>query len=77
MRIYVASKHSLGEFALHPVNVIEVCASGPSPFADAQSYAKDYTLDTDEPAYVYAVDVQFKGRYDIVKEVVYRSTPES
>lgn len=77
MRIYVASKHSKEQYALHPVNVIEVCASGPDPLTDAMSYAQDYTLDTDEPAYVYAVDVQFKGRYEVVKEVVYRSTPES
>ena len=76
MKIYVASRHSLEAYALHPVNVIEVCVTGPDPLGDAKSYAHDYTDAEGEPAYVYGVDVQFFGRYETVKEVVYRSTPQ-
>ena len=76
MKVYIASISKDERYALEPENILAVCATGPLPLADAQSYAKDYTSAEDKPAYVYAVDIYFSGRYEVIKEVVYRSTPQ-
>ena len=76
MKVYVASTAKDERYALEPENILAVCTTGPSPRGDAGSYAYDYTKAEDLPAYIYAVDVQFSGRYEVIKEVVHRSTPE-
>lgn len=70
MIVYVASKSGNRRFALEPENVIAVCANGPSPEADARSYAYDEAKVTDEPTWVYQVNVQNLGGYKVSKEVV-------
>lgn len=72
MKIYVASKSKDERYALDPDNVIAACGTGPDPETDALSYAKDETRATDAPTYIYAVDVQLRGGYEIHREVVYR-----
>lgn len=63
-------------YALEPENVIAVCGTGPDPQGDARSYAVDYAKAEDRSAYVYGVDVQSIGVYEVVKEVVFRITPK-
>lgn len=70
MRVYVASQSSNAKFALRDGNILEVCHTGPDPLLDAKSYAQDHTRATDEPSYVYEVDIKQVQGYKIVKEVV-------
>lgn len=67
--LWVASRSSRPEHALDEGNVLAVCATGPNPHKDAESYARDETMATDKQTYVYCVElVQVKG-YKIYKEV--------
>lgn len=67
--LWVASRSSRPEYALVEGNAIAVCATGPNPREDAESYARDETMATDKETYVYCVElVQVKG-YKICKEV--------
>jgi hypothetical protein len=70
MIVYVASRSSNSNFALEPQNVIAVCYTGPRPEADARSYAYDVTKATDQPTWVYRVDLRSIGGYKVSKEVI-------
>lgn len=76
MRIYVVSRSSNSKFALKDDSFLEVCHTGPDPLLDAKSYAQDHTRATDEPSYVYEVDIRQVQGYKIVKEVVGFVPPE-
>jgi len=67
--VWVASRSSKPELALVNDNVIEICVTGPNPREDAESYARDETMDTGRETYIYEVELaQIKG-YRIYKEV--------
>lgn len=68
--VWVASRGSRPDNALNGGNVIAICASGPDPRSDAESYARDETRATDKKTYVYCVELaQIKG-FQIYKEVI-------
>lgn len=69
MNIYIASKSSNKNFALLPESIIEVCYSYCNPLEDANSYARDYTKKTEEPAWVYEVEIRAVGGFKMFKEV--------
>lgn len=76
MRVgYVASKSGNPLVALDLENIIEICFGGPDPATDANSYARDYTLATDQNVYVYRVNIEPVLGYKINKEVVAFATP--
>jgi hypothetical protein len=67
--VWVASRSPKPELALVNDNVIEICVTGPTPRIDAESYARDETMDTGRETYVYEVELaQVKG-YRLYKEV--------
>lgn len=71
MRVgYVASKAANIHYALDEVNIIAACFTGPDPYTDACSYAKDYTRAEERPSYVYRVAIEAEHKYEIKKEVV-------
>lgn len=66
---WVASKSASPHLALVNGNIIEICVGGPRPREDAESYARDYVMETGNTAYVYQLEVaQIKG-FKIYKEV--------
>ena len=69
--MYVVSTSGNSIWALEEGNVIAITHSGPDPFGDAQSYARDHTKATDQIAYIYEVDTKPKGHMKINKEVVF------
>ena len=72
MKMYIASRGK-GAAAFDDGNVIAVCASGPTPLSDARQYAFDETKATDQPTYVYEVEVTSRGVYKIEKQVIFAS----
>lgn len=72
MKIYVASKSSNKNFALQEDDIIQVC-SGSSAWEDALSYAKDHTRTTDEPSWVYEVDLKAVQVFKMEKQLVARA----
>lgn len=67
--LWVASRSDRPEYALDEGNLLAVCATGPNPREDAESYARDETMATDRQTYVYCVElVQVMG-YKICKKV--------
>ncbi len=71
MAIYVVSKSSNRNFALNPDNIVEVCFGGPTPLGDAKSFAHNHTKGTDEPTYVFEVELVHRGSYKTEKQVVF------
>jgi len=71
VKIYVASKSSNVRFALQSDNIIEQIITGIDPVGDAKSYAYDHTRSTDEPAFVYEVELRCLGAYKTKKEIVF------
>lgn len=69
-KIYVVSRSNNKNFALEGGNVIAICYAGPA-LADAKSYSNDHTKATDEPAFVYEVEVKLIGSMQTKKEVVF------
>lgn len=70
MKVYVVSRSVHPQYALDGNNIIEACSTGPDPQGDAQSYAKDYVKDTDNPAWIHEVDITRVGGYKVEKAVV-------
>jgi len=66
---WVASKSSSPYLALVNDNVIEICVTGPNPRSDAESYAKDYVLETGKTAYIYELEIAQIMGYKLYKEV--------
>lgn len=71
MKVYVTSRSGNSRFALEEGNVIAVCYSGPNPHDDAKSYAIDHTKATDEPTWIYEVELKTLGSMKTKKEVVF------
>lgn len=67
---YVASRAANVSHALDSAHVIEVCAYGPNPKGDAESYAKDDAKAKDVTTYVYRVEIEPVLKFEVRKEVV-------
>lgn len=69
--MYVVSRSSNKNFALNEGELIGV-RLGASGWADALSYAKDHARATDEPTWVYVVDLKAVYTFKVEKQVVGR-----
>lgn len=69
--MYVTSLSGNARFALEDGNVVAVCHSGPYPLDDAKSYGRDHTKATDQPTWIYEVEIAYKGAFKIEKQVVF------
>lgn len=67
--VWVASRSSKPELALVNDNVIEICVTGPNPRGDAESYARDETMETGKQTYIYCVELAQVMGYKLYKEV--------
>lgn len=72
MKVYVVSRSSNRNFALNEGVLIEVCP-GVAGWEDALSYAKDHAKATDEPSWVYEVDLKAVHTFKVEKQVVGRA----
>lgn len=70
MNVRVVSRSGDKNHALTPENVIVVC-SGMYRFDDSKSYAMDHTKMTDEPTWIYEVDLTCVGVYKVEKAVTF------
>lgn len=74
MKVYVTSRSGNSHFALEDGNVVAVCYDGPDTQGDAKSYAIDHTKATDEPTWIYEVELRAIGSMQTKKEVVFVPT---
>jgi len=74
VKIYVVSKSGNSNFALEPEWQIAIVSGYMEGLLDAQVCAGKYAKATDQPAWVYEVEIKSTGSYRISKEVVY--TPD-
>lgn len=74
MKVYVTSRSGNSRFALEEGNVVAVCHSGVHPHDDAKSYAINHTKATDEPTWIYEVELKALGSMRAKKEVVFVPT---
>lgn len=70
MKIYIASRSGNRNFALEEGNVVAI-GSGVYPQDDVKQAAIDHTRATDEPTWIYEVELTHKGSYRTQKEVVF------
>lgn len=73
MKLYVTSLSGNARWALEEGNVVAVCYSGPSPLDDAKSYGRDHTKATDEPTWIYEVEIAHQGAFKVEKAVTFVS----
>lgn len=71
MKLYVTSRSGNSRFALEEGNIVAVCYNGPNPHDDAKSCAIDHTKATDEPAWIYEVELKALGSMRTKKEIVF------
>lgn len=74
--LYVITKASNPRFAFESDSLVTVVSdngfSGPDPFGDARSYARDSTKADDKPTYIFRVEMSLCGSMEVTKEVNYR-----
>lgn len=70
MNVRVVSKSGNRHFALDPDNIIAAC-HGVDAFNEAKSYAIDHTKDTEEPAWIYEVELKCLGVMKTEKQVTF------
>ena len=70
MKVYAVSRSGNSRFALDTGNLLGVYREVPSAGIYARMCAHDHTKATDEPTWVYEVEVEAVATFKIKKEVV-------